>query len=228
MVKATNATDLLLATDPCEILYSKKAWMKVALLVGNRNQEVGWHGVVRRSKKPDKFIVDDILVFPQSVTATSVTPNTEDYTNWQDSLDVETFNSIRMHGHSHVNMGVSPSSTDKRYRSDLLTAIDDFYIFQIFNKKGRVSSQVYDVLGGVLYESNQVKIKLERFSPITYDLCKTIFNNVSQFRQTDIYDLQDGIEWIMDTASEFEEFMEDADKIIDERPDWRDGKMLIK
>ena len=91
-----------------------------------------------------------------------------------------------------------------------------------------MSSQVYDVRRGVLYENNQVKIKLERFSPITYDLCKTIFNNVSQFRQTDIYDLQDGIEWIMDTASEFEEFMEDADKIIDEGPVWRDGKMLIK
>lgn len=219
MVKATNATDLLLATDPCEILYSKKAWMKVALLVGNRNQEVGWHGVVRRSEKPDKFIVDDILVFPQSVTATSVTPNTEDYTNWQDSLDVETFNSIRMHGHSHVNMGVSPSSTDKRYRSDLLTDVDDFYVFQIFNKKGYISSQVYDVREGILYESDNVELAVERWNPAVYDLCRGLFDNIDRFEKVDVRDVQDGVEWIMNAAVELEEFMKDADEIIDEHPD---------
>ena len=106
---------LLTATSPCEVVYSKEAWMKTCSLVINRNLEVGWHGVVRRSEKdPTKFVVEDILVFPQRVTSASTEPDDEDYMNWQDSLDAETFNKVRLYGHSHVNMSVDPSSTDMK------------------------------------------------------------------------------------------------------------------
>ena len=228
MNKATNATDLLAATNPCKIVYSKKAWMKTCLLVMNRNLEVGWHGVARRLENPAEFIVEDVLVFPQKVTSASTEPEDADYVNWQDSLNTEIFNKVRLYGHSHVNMGVSPSSTDIKYRADLLTDVDDFYVFQIFNKKGYISSQVYDVREGILYESDNVELAVARWNPAVYDLCRGFFDNIDRFEKVDVRDVQDGIEWIMNAASEFEKFMEDADKIIDERPDWRDGKMLIK
>lgn len=216
IVKATNATDLLTATSPCEILYDKKAWMKIGLLVENRNQEVGWHGIVKRSNRPAEFIVEDILVFPQKVTLTSVTPDEKEYMEWQDTLDSEVFNNIRLHGHSHVNMGVEPSATDMKYREDLLTDIEDFYVFQIFNKKGYISTQVYDIKEGVLYENDQVKIVLEQFDSATYDLCRAIVNNINMFRQTDARELLDGVEWTMSTANEFEKFMMETDSAIAE------------
>ena len=168
------------------------------------------------------------MVFPQKVTSASTEPEDADYVNWQDSLNTEIFNKVRLYGHSHVNMGVSPSSTDIKYRADLLTDVDDFYVFQIFNKKGYISSQVYDVREGILYESDNVELAVERWNPAVYDLCRGLFDNIDRFEKVDVRDVQDGIEWIMNAASEFEKFMEDADKIIDERPDWRDGKMLIK
>ena len=228
MIKATNATDLLTATSPCEITYSKKAWMKTCLLIMNRNLEVGWHGVVRRSEKPAEFIVEDILVFPQKVTSTSTEPDDEDYVNWQNSLDAETFNKVRLYGHSHVNMGVAPSSTDMKYREDLLTDIDDFYVFQIFNKKGCISAQVYDVREGVLYEDNNVKITTGKYDFVVYDLCRVIFDNIECFEGVDVRDLQDGVEWIMNVAVELEEFMKDVDENIDEHPDRYGGKILNK
>lgn len=228
MIKATNATDLLTATSPCEVTYSKKAWMKTCLLVMNRNLEVGWHGTVRRSENPAEFIVEDILIFPQKVTSASTEPEDEDYVNWQDSLDAETFNKVRLYGHSHVNMSVDPSSTDMKYRADLLTDVDDFYVFQIFNKKGYISSQVYDVKKGILYESDNVELAVERFDPTVYDLCRVVFDNIDRFDKVDVRDVQDGIEWIMNAAAELEEFMKDVDEVIDERPDCRNKKTLIK
>lgn len=214
MIKATNATDLLQSTSPCEIVYSEKAWMKTILLVENRDLEVGWHGVVRRSESPNVFIVDDILIFPQKVTSTSTEPEDEDYVSWQDSLDAETFNKVRLYGHSHVNMSVAPSSTDMKYREDLLTDVDDFYIFQIFNKKGYISSHVYDVREGVRYENPNVNVTLERFHFATYDLCKVILDNIKLFEEVDVRDIQDGIEWFMNTESEFEDFVKEADEAI--------------
>ncbi len=228
MNKATNATDLLAATSPCKIVYSKKAWMKTCLLVMNRNLEVGWHGVVRRSENPAEFIVEDVLIFPQRVTSASTEPEDADYVNWQDSLNTETFNKVRLYGHSHVNMGVSPSSTDIKYRADLLKDVDDFYVFQIFNKKGYISSQVYDVREGILYEGDNVELVVEQWNPAVYDLCRVLFDNIDRFEKVDVRDIQDGVEWIMNAAVELKEFMKDADEIIDEYPDWCGGKILNK
>ena len=71
-----------------------------------------------------------------------------------------------------------------------------------------------------------MKISLERFSPVTYDLCSVILNNIDWFRGADVHDLQDGIEWAMNATVELEEFTKDADKIIDEYPDYHGGKTL--
>lgn len=212
MLKAINATDLLRAAANCKVFYKKKAWMKTILLVANRNQEVGWHGIVKRAENnPAKFIVEDILVYPQEVTATSITTDMVEYMNWQDSLDADIFNSVRLQAHSHVNMGVMPSSVDMKYREDLLTDIDDFYIFQILNKTGYISSQVYDIEAGILYENDQVETVLESFDPLVYDICVMLFNE-----WINTHDLQNGVGWFASIADEFKEFMDRADSVIAE------------
>ena len=45
-----------------------------------------------------------------------------------------------MHGHSHVNMGTSPSATDTKLQEDHLAQLqdNDFYIFLIVNKKREI------------------------------------------------------------------------------------------
>lgn len=144
----------------CEVCYSAIAWYKTIMLIENQPKEVGWHGVCRRDvEDPTVFYVDDIFVYPQRVTGATIDPDPIEYTAWMNGLDDQTFNNLRCHVHSHVNMGVTPSGTDQTFRADRLSQLSDdgYYIFQIMNKKGDISSAVYDFKNNIFYESGDVK-----------------------------------------------------------------------
>ena len=144
----------------CEVVYTPKAWYKTLMLIQENAKEVGWHGICRRDEEdPAVFNVEDILVYPQKVTGTTINPDAVEYAAWMNQLDDDTFNNLRCHVHSHVNMGVTPSGTDQKFREDRLSQLgdDDFYVFQIMNKKGDISSAVYDFKNNVFYETSDVK-----------------------------------------------------------------------
>ena len=124
--------------DRCALIYfTPMAWIKMTALVSEFSTEVQWHGLVRRLSEFE-FEIYDILVPPHTVTSATVTSDNEKYSNWINGLDDESFNALRFHGHSHVNMAVTPSVTDKDYRKDVITQLpnpnennDMFYIFLI-------------------------------------------------------------------------------------------------
>lgn len=149
-----------------EIKFTPTAWIKTRALVDEYKTEVQWHGVAERESE-SVFVVKDILVFPHEVTGTTVTSNQEEYEEWLDSLDDATFNRLRFHGHSHVNMAVVPSGTDMKYRKDILRGFgtptkdtDLFYIFLITNKAGNVSAEVYDLQNNALYSTSEESLKV--------------------------------------------------------------------
>lgn len=140
-----------------EVIFTPLAWAKMYSLVTTYSSEVEWHGIVERARD-DRFLIKDILIFPHEVTGATVTSNQQEYEAWLNDLDDDTFNALRFHGHSHVNMGVSPSSVDMGYRKNVLNnfgtpveGTDYFYIFLITNKRGEMSGQVYDLKNNVLY-----------------------------------------------------------------------------
>lgn len=151
----------------CSVLeFTPKAWIKMRALVDSFTGEVQWHGTVER-RSDNTFVVKDILVFPHETTATTVVSGQEEYEKWLNELDDETFNSCRFHGHSHVNMGVSPSSVDMAYRHELVDHMgvpspdtDLFYIFLITNKKGDISVEIYDLTMNALYSTQEVVIRV--------------------------------------------------------------------
>lgn len=143
------------------IIMSPKAYYKMQSLVNACNKEVGWHGVVERGEDTEEeavFHLTDILVFPQEVTATTVTPDETEYSMWLSKLPDEVFNKLRFHGHSHVRMGVSPSGTDTQYQDQLLSQVNDFYIFGIFNKHGNKKLFIYDMEANALYEPEDIEL----------------------------------------------------------------------
>jgi hypothetical protein len=138
-----------------------EAYGKILALVTEFADEVGWHGIVSRSGS-NEFIIEDILVYPQEVTGSTVATDQQAYTNWLYGLDDEVFGKIRMQAHSHVNMGVSPSGTDDKHRMQILKQLEDtmFYIFMVWNKSLSVHTLVYDMSRNILYENGDVEIKL--------------------------------------------------------------------
>jgi len=138
-----------------------EAYHKTITLVTEFSNEVGWHGTVERIGD-NEFIIHDIYVYPQEVTTSTVNTNQEAYSEWLYELDDVTFNSIRMQGHSHNNMGVSPSGVDDTHRQQILDQLDPdmFYVFMIWNKSLAVHALVYDMSRNILYENNDVEVKL--------------------------------------------------------------------
>lgn len=142
------------------ITFSAKAWMKIFALIHTYSTEVEWHGVVERTAA-DAFYIKDVLIFPHKVTGATVISDQTEYEKWLDTLDDDTFNALRFHGHSHVNMGVTPSGVDMTYRHNILNNFgtpsatsDLFYIFLIFNKKGDISGEIYDLQNNALYSKS--------------------------------------------------------------------------
>ncbi len=145
-----------------EIYFSVRAWVKMSELVKQFSTEVQWHGSIKRLS-PTQFFVEDIIVFPHEVTGTSVESKQEEYEAWLDSLDDETFEKVRFHGHSHVDFNVHPSGKDEEVQGNFLKGLgkpvsgyDPFYVFLIINKRGDVYSRVYDITNNAFYEDDQV------------------------------------------------------------------------
>ena len=144
------------------VQFSPVAYAKMLTLIHGFATEVAWHGIVTRVRD-GLFRISDILVYPQTVTGASVRTDEREYGKWLMEFDDDTFNSLRMQGHSHVNMRVSPSGTDTNDQKIVLDQMGGgckFYIFMIWNKKLERSIWVYDLEENLLYETEDVDVSI--------------------------------------------------------------------
>lgn len=145
------------AKTPAVVL-SLKAYTKIRnLITVSGSNEVGFHGIVSRPYEGIYFI-DDIMVYPQTVTATTVTVDETEYLKWQETLDDDTFNMVRFQGHTHPNFSVTPSGTDEVLYDKFLRTLkgDDFYIFMIINKESKMWFKVYDFAQNIIFENEDI------------------------------------------------------------------------
>lgn len=149
-----------------EVHFTSLAWRKMTALLSAFDKEVAWHGVAFRSDDESKneYIIEDIVVYPQEVTGASVEMDTEKYALWlMENAEDERFNDLHMQGHSHVNMGTSPSSVDLNHQEEILNMLgdDDFYIFMIWNKSLTSNTKIYDMGKNILFENADVSVTYE-------------------------------------------------------------------
>ena len=147
------------------------AWLKMWALVDHYESEIAWYGLARRGDDPEKdeYIISDIIVYPQIVDGTNVDTDDKVYDEWHKALDPKVWNAMAMQGHSHVNMATFASGTDLKDQKEILDVLtgDMFYIFLIVNKARSVNAKVYDLEKNVLFEKEDVTLKL---SDERYDL----------------------------------------------------------
>lgn len=138
-----------------------EAYLKMMSLVLNHNQEICWHGTVNRINEY-QYDLTDILCYPQTTTAVTVEMDEDTYAVWHMLLSDDTVNTMHMQGHSHVNMSVSPSSTDLSNWEDFRKSLKDdgFYIFCIANKKSEINWWIYDHATNWVYEPTDIDAKV--------------------------------------------------------------------
>lgn len=141
------------------IYLTEIAWMKITTLLREFSKEVAWHATAYRIPgDKDEYLIKDVLVYPQTVTASTVEMDVEEYAKWlQEGImaEDERFDHIRCQMHSHVNMAVFASGTDIQHQEEILEQLDndDFYIFMIWNKSLNVYMRIFDMKKNILFET---------------------------------------------------------------------------
>lgn len=148
-----------------KVFFTETAWQKMQTLIREFSTEVAWHGVAYRGddESKDEYYITDILVYPQEVTGGTVNTDQEKYEMWLMMHEDDVFNNIRMQGHSHVNMGTSPSSVDTAHQEKILAQLEDdmFYIFMIWNKRGEKTIKIYDLAKNILFDGTDVTVEVQ-------------------------------------------------------------------
>ena len=140
-----------------DVFILPEARNKMELYCDLSSGEIGWLAFVERFENQG-FLITDCVLLKQEVngSTTEIDPNA--LLEFWNSTPVEKHNLIKMWGHSHVNMGVTPSSTDLNNWNEFLSIIpdNDFYIFCISNKRGEYTWCLYDKQNNVCFENKDI------------------------------------------------------------------------
>lgn len=147
--------------EKATLVFTETAYVKMMMLIERFDKEVAWQGLAYR-KEGNKYLITDILVYPQTVTSATVEEDMERSVEWSMGLEDEVYNNLRMQGHSHVNMGVTPSGTDETLYTKLLAQCTDkdFYIFLIWNKKGDKTIRIYDFEKNIIFNTSDCTVEI--------------------------------------------------------------------
>jgi len=152
----TNNNDIVKPT----VFVTIEAYLRMTLLINQSSDELAWHGVVH--KLDNNYLIENILVYPQEVTGTTVDADEVKYAQWLMELPDNVINNLRFQGHSHVNMSTSPSGRDTSNWQKFLNLLQpgEFYIFCIANKKGEYHWVIYDTEKNVMFENKDITMKV--------------------------------------------------------------------
>lgn len=163
--------------------FTALAWLKMDTLIQKTSTECAWHGVVTASDDRKCFTVTDILVYPQHLAATTVEQDDTNnrYDEWHNALPDGIYNSLKLQGHSHVNMTSSPSGRDNDTMEKVLSTLrdDSFYIFIINNKSQNVWAKIYDLKNNACYENADINVLVDGI-----DFYEWYHENKEQYMQT--------------------------------------------
>lgn len=138
------------------VMISKNALKKMNIYIDECSEEIGWLGTAY--KVNGVYFIDDVLLFEQEVhsTTTEITP--EGLSEFGEEIlvsegGVDLWNSIKVWGHSHVNMSTFSSGQDDSQMKVFSDCGHDFFIRIIGNKKGELKVDLYNFETGVIYNN---------------------------------------------------------------------------
>lgn len=149
------------STEP-QVFITSEAYIKMRTLVDKTSTELGWYGFVSKLPGLDNvYVIEDIIVYPQKVTGATCEQDEDRMFEFEMSLTTEQVRARRFQGHSHVNMGVTPSGVDEAFYQDLLSQVRDYYIIMVTNKRGDNHIRFYDMENNIVYTELELKILLD-------------------------------------------------------------------
>lgn len=209
------------------VYITTQAYTKMRMLVDKTTTEIGWYGTV--TKVPGLtgvYVIEDIIVYPQKVTGATCEQLDNKMFEFEMSLTTDQVNHKRFHGHSHVNMGTTPSGVDEQFYHDILTQVTDFFIVTVTNKRNEYTTRFYDMEHNILFTDVPISViddegleldlwyeesKKQLEEPIVVN--KYYGNNLVKHEQLSVVDEMFGKddEYWDDAESRWRKFDEDAE-----------------
>lgn len=137
--------------EPPQVIYTTEAWQTIQYIVSKCAKEVGWLGLVE--KHGNDYWVTEVFIPEQEVTSVTTEIEAEAMAAlamWMMDNDRDP-SQMYYWGHSHVNMGVSPSGQDETQLEEYLHNCNVF-IRGIYNKKGDSKVDIFDTEAGVVHQ----------------------------------------------------------------------------
>lgn len=157
------------------ISFTREAWVKQCYLVDTCQKEVGWFALVDHDAEANSFTITEIVIPKQEVTSAETDIGKEDLADAAMELIEAGKDTGKMYAwfHSHVNMGVSPSTQDEFQVEDFLEDLADqpevpAFIRGIQNKKGDLKLDIYYIQYGIAYQNLSFSV-IHDDDPAWYD-----------------------------------------------------------
>lgn len=124
------------------ILFTPQALLKMNLITELATTEAGWFGFVTQLDLTT-YLVDDVWLGQQQAHGAECEIDKNAILDMATQLMQEPdgeqkLNRLRLWGHSHVNMGVTPSATDNDTFKGYYNDVEDFFVMLIMNKSGSI------------------------------------------------------------------------------------------
>lgn len=134
------------------VLVSRLAYNKMWHYVDLATKEVSWLGIV--VEQGNNFLVEDVFLLKQEVSHTETEITTDGLAELGQEIlakpnGMEIWNNVRFWGHSHVNMGTSPSATDEGQMEVFQETGHPFFIRGILNKQGQMEFTIFLYSAGI-------------------------------------------------------------------------------
>lgn len=234
-MKAEQINEVITNNKFPTITISRKAIRKMDYLISQVDTEVGWMGTVEESTDENgitNYYITDIFVPKQDVAAATCEIQAEGRTKltldilakYGDEEGEKIVNSLKFWGHSHVDMGVTPSGQDDRMILDFKTR--DWFLRGIFNKKGDIKLDVYNFKQNIKYLDIVPTIETDLTDEERNELDNIIKNNLAPLvykqtpkQRTFAYDEYYGCDFdkgIGKGSSRFDKYFQDDDYPVED------------
>jgi hypothetical protein len=166
------------------ILITRTAIEKMGYYVQHCDKEVGWLGTVE--KYGVNYLIREVFLFKQEVHSATCEITPDGLSDFATELlskpnGVEVWNNIKLWGHSHVNMGISPSAQDNS-QMNTFGEHNDWFVRVIANKKGDMEFSLFDFKTNLRFD-NVKWIEFRETSPDLEEQIKAeIAEKVTEFK----------------------------------------------
>lgn len=152
------------------VLISEHALNKMYLYCKCCDKEIGWLGNVSRDE--NIFMIYDTFLLEQRTHATTCEIDKDALAKYYSDLYInkpdqaqDIVESIKLWGHSHVNMSISPSGQDDNQMVDFKEG-NEWFLRLIANKNGELEITLFDFKNNLQYKN----VKWDIFNPTLDEL----------------------------------------------------------